>query len=795
MNQFQPLAADDPRRLGAYDIVARLGEGGQGVVYLGKSDSGDQVAVKLLHNALVADADARTRFLREVAVAQRVARFCTAPVLHADLDGSRPYIVSEYVPGPSLRELVINEGPRRGAALERLAISTATALAAIHRAGILHRDFKPANVLMGPEGPVVIDFGIARALDSPGATATGMAMGTPSYLAPEQLSGAAVSEAADVFAWGVTMVYAATGKPAFGADSIPVVMNRILNEEPQLGGMEGELGALVGLCLSKDPAQRPSADELIVRLTGQPAPKAAIEPVTGATATPAVPHQAGPANSPANGSAAGSPGAAQDSYPGPWTQPTGANAVPRQPGPDNRPAPGVPQGPAGPQGAAGGPQGGPAGPGAPGGPHAGAMPGAAQGVPHPGGPQAGAPGGPQAGVPGGPHTPGGPQGGVPGGPQGGPQGGVIGGPQASGMGGPAAQGGAMGGPAAQGAVPHGHPHGGMPGAPQPGHPGGPQAGHPGGPQAGNAGATRVGGPGGPQGGASGETSGKAPDKQRRTLTLALSGAAAAALLVVAGAVVVQANSDKVAVTATGSTSQNPTGDGQGAGQPEPPVAEVTPDPILPAETGEPVPTLDVGEAEPPKKVKHTKEPVIAVPNPVTTVTATAHPPTRNATPKPTPTKTKKPTGLIDGDDQPDATPTPGPTTTVPAKKPTTSKPTVKPTVKPTATPKPNTFNVVAVCGTGYRVIDKHALGTSATIYLLYNTSAGKNCVVTMSKLVYPGKVSMNATLQVQGGASAGNPGKFTAYAGPVRLAAVKKCVIWGGSWNSLSWKSGWSHCT
>ncbi|MGW2217215.1 protein kinase domain-containing protein [Nonomuraea sp. NPDC001684] len=839
MNQFQPLAADDPRRLGAYDIVARLGEGGQGVVYLGKSDSGDQVAVKLLHNALVADADARTRFLREVAVAQRVARFCTAPVLHADLDGSRPYIVSEYVPGPSLRELVINEGPRRGAALERLAISTATALAAIHRAGILHRDFKPANVLMGPEGPVVIDFGIARALDSPGATATGMAMGTPSYLAPEQLSGAAVSEAADVFAWGVTMVYAATGKPAFGADSIPVVMNRILNEEPQLGGMEGELGALVGLCLSKDPAQRPSADELIVRLTGQPAPKAAIEPVTGATATPAVPHQAGPANSPAHGSAAGSSGAAQDAYPGPWTQPTGTNAVPRQPGPDNRPAPGVPQGPAGPQGtgpqgtagpqgAASGPQGGPAGLGAPGGPHAGAMPGAAQGVPHPGVPQAGAPGGPQAGVPGGPHTPGGPQtgaphggapagspgtphGGTPGGPQsgvpGGPQsgaqgGGVLGGPQASGMGGAAAQAGAMGGPAAQGAVPHGHPHGGMPGAPQPGHPGSPQAGHPGGPQAGhpggsqagNAGATRVGGPGGP-GGPQGETSDKAPDKQRRTLTLALSGAAAAALLVVAGAVVVQANSDKVAVTATGSTSENPTGDGQGAGQPEPPVAEVTPDPILPAETGEPVPTLDVGEAEPPEKVKHTKDPVIAVPNPVTTVTATARPATKHPTPTPKPTRTKKPTGLIDGEDQPDTTPTPGPTTTVPAKKPTTSKPTVKPTVKPTATPKPNTFNVVAVCGTGYRVIDKHALGTSATIFLLYNTSAGKNCVVTMSKLVYPGKVSMNATLQVQGGASAGNPGKFTAYAGPVRLAAVKKCVIWGGSWNSLSWKSGWSHCT
>ncbi|MEV1179168.1 serine/threonine-protein kinase, partial [Nonomuraea sp. NPDC049784] len=353
MNQFQPLAADDPRRLGTYDIVARLGEGGQGVVYLGKSESGEQAAVKLLHHALVADADARTRFLREVAVAQRVARFCTAPVLHADLDGSRPYIVSEYVPGPSLRELVINEGPRRGAALERLAISTATALAAIHRAGILHRDFKPANVLMGPEGPVVIDFGIARALDSPGATATGMAMGTPSYLAPEQLSGAAVSEAADVFAWGVTMVFAATGKPAFGADSIPVVMNRILNEEPQLGGMEGVLAELVAACLSKDPAQRPSADELIVRLTGQPAPKSAIEPVTGQQLT-SVAGATGGQGGPESGKQGG------DVYPGPWTQPGAPAGGPLQTGPQPVPQTGAFARPAAAAAQSGPAQGGPA---------------------------------------------------------------------------------------------------------------------------------------------------------------------------------------------------------------------------------------------------------------------------------------------------------------------------------------------------------------------------------------------------------------------------------------------------
>ncbi|WP_433243672.1 serine/threonine-protein kinase [Streptosporangium sp. CA-135522] len=267
----QPLVEDDPQRLGPYDIVGRLGEGGQGVVYLGRAASGEQVAVKLLHHGLLTDPGARNRFLREVEIAQRVARFSTAPVLHADLAGQRPYIVSEYVPGPSLRDLVTVEGPRRGAALDRLAISTATALAAIHRAGILHRDFKPANILMGPEGPVVIDFGIARALDAPGTASTGPLMGTPSYFAPEQFGGAAATEAADIFAWGVTMVFAASGRPAFGADSTPAVINRILNQEPVISGLDGTLLELVTAGLSKDPAKRPSADDLVARLTSLPA--------------------------------------------------------------------------------------------------------------------------------------------------------------------------------------------------------------------------------------------------------------------------------------------------------------------------------------------------------------------------------------------------------------------------------------------------------------------------------------------------------------------------------------------
>ncbi|MFC5829371.1 serine/threonine protein kinase [Nonomuraea insulae] len=804
MNQFQPLAADDPRRLGAYDIVARLGEGGQGVVYLGKSDSDEQVAVKLLHHALVADTDARTRFLREVAVAQRVARFCTAPVLNADLDGSRPYIVSEYVPGPSLRELVINEGPRRGAALERLAISTATALAAIHRAGILHRDFKPANVLMGPEGPVVIDFGIARALDSPGATATGMAMGTPSYLAPEQLSGAAVSEAADVFAWGVTMVFAATGKPAFGADSIPVVMNRILNEEPELGKMEGVLGDLVAACLSKDPAQRPSADELIVQLTGQPAPKAAIEPVTGqnafsagalgaagAAAAAAAP-QAGASGTSGPIARPGAEGAQGQAYPGPWTQPTGPflaggpnqagpqPATPPQTGDYGRPAAAAAQsgpvqgGPAGgaphsgPQAAMpqGGPvQGGAGQGGSPHGPQSGSQAGMPQNGPHaaapfgshqPGGAQPGPMGGPQVGMPGGPQAgmPGSPQAGMPGGPQAGMPGG---GPQA-------------GMPQAGAQTPHGHAQGGPGSSPH-----GPGGMPPHGPY-------QAGVPGRPNGAGDG-----APAKQRRTLTLALSGAAAAALLVVAGAVVVQANSKEVPVVPVGNTSNNTDG-ASGAGQPG--EAQVSPPVALPTETLAPVPTLDIEPEKTKKAKKPTREPIAQVPNPVTQPPATHRP-------QPTPTKKKKKNSTLV---EPDAEPTNRPSAeySTGAPRPTTKRPTTKPTVKPTTKPpqlKPNPYSVTAVCGSGYKVVDSHALGSYATIYLTYNSSAGKNCVVTMSKLVYPGKMPMNAILQVKGGSSVSNAGKFTAYAGPVRAAAKKKCVIWGGTWATQSWKSGWSHCT
>ncbi|MFG2003004.1 ABC transporter substrate-binding protein [Spirillospora sp. NPDC048911] len=260
-----PLRSGDPDRLSGYRLTGLIGEGGQGSVFLGEGDDGVKVAVKLLHARLSAHPKARSRFAAELEVAQRVAPFCTARILDADVDGDRPYIVSEYIDGPSLAQVLATEGPRAGAVLDRIAIGTITALAAIHEAGVVHRDFKPGNVLLPPDGPRVIDFGIARALDATG-TMSSTTVGTPSYMAPEQISGAQVGPEADVFAWGTTMVYAATGRPPFGQDSIPAVMHRILNLPPDLGALTEPLRDLVLNCLSKDPALRPSSQQVLVRL-------------------------------------------------------------------------------------------------------------------------------------------------------------------------------------------------------------------------------------------------------------------------------------------------------------------------------------------------------------------------------------------------------------------------------------------------------------------------------------------------------------------------------------------------
>jgi ABC-type oligopeptide transport system substrate-binding subunit/serine/threonine protein kinase len=265
MPETVPLRANDPEQLGSYRLTGRLGEGGQGVVYLGEDQDGEPVAVKLLHAQFSGDAKARARFAGELASAKRVAPFCTARILDADVEGDTPYLVSEYIEGPSLREVVDTQGPRTGGVLQRLAIGTVTALTAIHEAGIVHRDFKPTNVLLAADGPRVIDFGIARALDTSG-TVTSTTVGTPSYMSPEQISGQVAGPPADVFAWACTIVYAATASPPFGQDSIPAVMNRIVNHEPSLGMLMGPLREIVLACLAKDPRQRPAAQQVLLRL-------------------------------------------------------------------------------------------------------------------------------------------------------------------------------------------------------------------------------------------------------------------------------------------------------------------------------------------------------------------------------------------------------------------------------------------------------------------------------------------------------------------------------------------------
>src|SRR5918995_1507955 len=262
-----------------------------GTVYLGRGGDGEQVAVKVLRPELAGDPSFLRMFRHEVAAARRVVGFCTARVIDAELSGTLPYLVTEYVDGVRLDRAVAASGRLPATDLAGLAVGMAAALTAIHGAGVVHRDLKPSNVLLSYFGPKVIDFGIARALDASAAsTATGRLMGSPGWMAPEQFAQAPVTAAVDIFVWGSLVAFAGTGRRPFGQGTVVEIVYRIRHEPPDLGGLEGRLRELVEGCMDKDPERRPSARTLLLELLGDHP-----DPDPGPGGSSAGPVPAGPA--------------------------------------------------------------------------------------------------------------------------------------------------------------------------------------------------------------------------------------------------------------------------------------------------------------------------------------------------------------------------------------------------------------------------------------------------------------------------------------------------------------------
>jgi serine/threonine protein kinase len=277
------LAPGDPELIGPYRLRGRLGAGGMGRVYLGLSPGGRSVAVKVIRSDLAQDAEFRARFRREVAVARTVSGLFTAPVIDADVDGPVPWLATAYVPGPSLADAVSQHGPLPAVSVLALARGLAEALSAIHAAGVVHRDLKPANVLLAEDGPRVIDFGISRGVEASALTQTGLVVGSPGFMSPEQAEGREVGPPSDIFSLGAVLAFAATGQGPFGSGSTPALVYRVVHSGPQLDLMPAEVRSLAERCLAKDPALRPTAADLLAA-AAYPAAGWLPEPVTRAQA-------------------------------------------------------------------------------------------------------------------------------------------------------------------------------------------------------------------------------------------------------------------------------------------------------------------------------------------------------------------------------------------------------------------------------------------------------------------------------------------------------------------------------
>jgi predicted Ser/Thr protein kinase len=276
--------------VGAYTILGRIGQGGMGAVYLGQSPDGRKVAVKVVRPELARDSGFVARFQDEVANAQRVASFCTAQVLDHGESGGHPFMVTEYIDGVSLKEYVAENGELSPGMLQGVAVGVAAALVSIHAAGLIHRDLKPANVLLSYSGPRVIDFGIARALDAAhGHTMTGQVIGSPGWMAPEQILQQPVTTAADIFAWGCLVAYAKNGINPFGQGDLSVMAARLVHGDPQVGTLPAPLDRLVRAALDKEPRKRPTAKDLLLTIVGGDSAEAAVMGTLAPTWQPPVP--------------------------------------------------------------------------------------------------------------------------------------------------------------------------------------------------------------------------------------------------------------------------------------------------------------------------------------------------------------------------------------------------------------------------------------------------------------------------------------------------------------------------